>query len=31
MAMIFGALALLGLLWGLIATLLSVRTPARVG
>ncbi len=31
LAMIFGAIALLGLLWGVIATLLSLRAPARVG
>jgi len=30
LAMIFGAIALLGLLWGLIATLLSQRIPARL-
>jgi len=30
-AVVFGAIALLGLLWGVIATLLSLRTPARVG
>jgi hypothetical protein len=31
MALIFGAIALLGLLWGLIATLLSARPPAQTG
>jgi len=31
LAMLLGAITLLGLLWGLIATLLSLRTPARVG
>ena len=30
-AMIFGAIAAVGFIWGLIATLLSLRTPARVG
>jgi hypothetical protein len=31
MALIFGGIALLGLLWGLIATLLSAQPPAQTG
>ena len=31
LAMIYGAIAAVGFVWGLIATLLRLRTPARVG